>query len=1032
MVLNFILSKRKLIIFLGTIPWFSLTFMSAQRTDIYQLEAQYRTAPTLMLVTELSRAYQEQADWFRYIPQFNLDSTVFYFDKAIVLLENTKPLPFENLAEAYKNKSEFYYHVYKFPESVVAAKKARTYFEEMTSQKKQNTLLQYDILSNWSLAEVDNKNANYGLELFSKALALLQENTDIHIQALLLKDKGVFYSRYNNGLEQRDLGYLPFLEKSRGLYESFHNPQDNATLVTIYDNISWYYNVIEKYDSCDYYDAKIEILLPVLNDPLVSARFYVLKGNNYYRRKKYQEARKFTEQGRTIAETYKLEYTTIYTFSTFVLGTIFQKEGNYYEAAQYFTRAKELKNKNNYGDGNLSYLEAMTDLYEQKGDYPKALAFQKQLLDSTLSFVNRNSNDNLKKSELQLDVLKKEKELAQKRIETNLFVVAIAFVLLLLGLFAFYYNRERKRKAELEKQNHVIEEQAQALLQLDAAKTRFFANVSHELRTPLTLILGPLGSALKSNSLDGKNTTLVSLAKQHGQKLLSLVNEILDLTKLESGNMTTHEEATDVYNFLRRLISTLESYAEQRQINLVFDYDDNAPRGLMVDKPKLEKVFNNLISNALKFTPQGGTVTVKIKHDKSHWQLIVHDTGRGIHPDDLPHVFNRFYQTNQSNIAIEGGTGIGLALSKELAQVMGGNIKVESILNEGATFTLSLPKKEVWGISKEQINGFDEEINETITGEDSFVHPILLTENGNGKNNNATILVVEDNASLRNYLKLILSDKYNVVTAENGQEGLDKLRITNYELRNDFNNVANESDSSVISHQSSLKKLPDLIISDIMMPVMDGFQFIEKLKTEPHLSHIPIIMLTARAEMQDRIKALRIGVDDYLTKPFEEEELFARIKNLLNNAQVRKEIRQEAHQEFLQEQEQGQHSTPNTQYPIPNTQHHFSTEDLEWLNELKNTVQKHIGDYNLSVETIADLMHASRAPFFRRVQLLTGLTPHQYLQEIRFNHARQLLEHRSVSSVKAVAATIGIRKIQYFSEQFKERFGKLPSDYLDG
>ena len=1013
MLLKLISSNRKLIICGAILFEIFPLFIFAQRNEMLSLESQYKTTPTSQLLSELSKAYQDQADWFRYTPQFNLDSTIFYFDKATVLLENTKPVPFENLAEVYKNKSAFYYHVYKYAEASENASKAWTYFEQMPQAGKQNTILQYEILSNRAFTEVDNKDAKHGLEIFSKAFVLLQDNPDPAIQARVFKDKGYFYSRYNNGIEERTLECLPYLEKSKNLYESFHNSADNAALFTIYDCMSWIYNVVEKYDSCDYYDEKMEKMLPILKDPLLSARFYSLKGNNYYRRQKYKEARQFTEQSRAIAEKYKLEYTTIYTFSTFVMGTIVQKEGNYEEAIKYFEKGRALKVKNNYKDGDLAYLEAMRGLYEQKGDYKKALDFNMQYKDSLLVFLDRSSNDNLRKSELQLNVLRQEKELTQNRIKSNLYLFGFGIALILLGLAGFIYYRERKSRAKLEAKNKIIEEQAQALQQLDAAKTRFFANVSHELRTPLTLIIAPLGTALKSDKLGDKNFSLVALAQQHARKLLNLVNEILDLTKLESGKMMTHEEPTEIYNFLRRLISTFESYAVQKKIKLIFDFNADAPRSLMLDKPKLEKIFNNLLSNALKFTPFDGVITVKVTHHISDWQLSVTDTGRGIHPDDLPHVFNRFYQTNQTTFEIEGGTGIGLALAKELAQVMGGTLSVESILGNGATFMLSLPKKEVLGLAAES-----DDRQSALDDENALDNWEIASLNAKSETRNPkpeifqTVLIVEDNPSLRNYLQLILSDKYNVITAENGEKALAIL---------DFKFSSADLTPPENEPNSKLQNRPDLIISDIMMPVMNGFQLIEKLKADARLHAIPLVMLTARAEMQDKLKALRIGVDDYLTKPFEEAELFARIKNLLQNAAVRKQLREE----YVLTNADAEKTNESSDKLIGNP------EDAEWLESLKNTVHKHIGDYNLSLETVADMMHISRAQFFRRVHILTGLTPRQFLQEIRFNHARQLLEHRSVNSVKAVAAAIGIQKIQYFSEQFKERFGKSPSEYLN-
>ncbi len=586
---------------------------------------------------------------------------------------------------------------------------------------------------------------------------------------------------------------------------------------------------------------------------------------------------------------------------------------------------------------------------------------------------------------------------------------------------------------ELQKNVEELNAAQVQLKQLDAAKTRFFANVSHELRTPLTLMLAPLGTMLKSKTLDNRNFTLATLARQHSQNLLGLVNEILDLTKLESGKMETHEEPTEIYFFIRRLVATFESYAAQKGISLQLDFNSNAPHALMLDKPKFEKIFNNLLSNALKFTPQGGKITVKITQTTDKWRLAVIDTGRGIHPNDLPHVFNRFYQTNEAEVPTEGGTGIGLALCNELAQVMGGKISVESTLGNGATFILELPQQEVFGVESGELRAEREEIS-VESGELSVERKKIPVESGElSVESNldstlhaqlSTILVVEDNASLRDYLKLILSDKYNVVTAENGEEALTlmrgELRVKSYDAH-----------AQLATLHSQLK--PDLIVSDIMMPIMDGFQLLEKLKENPQFQQIPVVMLTARAEMQDKLKALTFGVDDYLIKPFEEEELFARIKNLLANADARNQvsgISSQANSNQLSAISHQPTSELNADSSKPIAQNSLLTADKEWLTDLEKMVREHIEDSNLSVDSLAEMMFMSRAQFFRRVETLTGLTPLNYIQELRFNHARSLLEQRKVSSVKAVAAAIGIQKTQRFSEQFKERFGKLPSEYF--
>ncbi len=1000
--------KRKLLCIVYIVTSICFSVANAQRSDIQQLESQYQAAPTPTpaLVFDLNKAYQEQANWFKISPQFNLDSVNFYYKKSIDLLETTQPLLHEQLVEVYLKFSEFSGSTSEGAKAEAQADKAAFYFQKADKHGGKLKMLEFDILDRQAMCKV-RSNPEQALKLIETAWVLLQDEKAPEIQAKLLRSKGLFYDLYL-GILKNDmpLSFVSFLEKSAQLYESFGKLDHNDALFSIYENLMWHYGAKEKIDSCDYYFEKMKQLLPILKNPILTNRYYSLRGNALIRRKQYKEAEVQILESLKLCETYHLKHTNIYRFNQNLMGFIAMKQGNYDAATAYFTTANDLAIRYNHTNKE-AFFEHMTELYEQKGDFAKALFYYKLYSDSAAAVRERASLEGLGKSELKLNILSREKELVQKSAERNLFFAATLITLLLLSLLAFIFLRERRSKAKLAEQNRIIEEQSQALRQLDAAKTRFFANVSHELRTPLTLMLGPLSTALKSNTLDNKNFTLVSLAKQHTKQLLGLVNEILDLTKLESGKMTVHEEPTDAYNFLRRLVATFESYATQKNIKLIFNFDTDVPKGLMLDKPKVERIFNNLLTNALKFTPKDGTISIKITHDPSTWQLIVTDTGSGIHPDDLPHVFNRFYQTTQTDVPVEGGTGIGLALSKELAQVLGGTLTVESTLGTGATFTLDLPKREVLGLPQEQLVETEED---DVILETKDITPSVLSNKNDSKIEQPTILVVEDNPSLRSYLTLILSDKYNVITAENGQEALKLI---------DNGEQAIENDSSL---------MPDLIISDIMMPLMDGFQLLEKLKTAENLQSIPIVMLTARAEMQDRLKALRIGVDDYLTKPFEEEELFARVKNLLYNAQVRKQMQQGDLVALKNNQQPIAEIIPS---PLSkNEKNQLSSENRVWLADLEKTIQQHIGDYNLSVDFIADEMHISRAQFYRRLQLLTGLTPNQYLQEIRFNHARQLLEKRNVSSVKAASAAIGIQKVQYFSDQFKERFGKLPSAYL--
>lgn len=967
---------------------------TAQRADLGQLESQWKASPTPERAVALSKACQDQAWWFFKRPQFNNDSSLFYFDKARNLLENSRDVSSEHLAELYTHLCEFRY--LRSEPKIAAEMGAKALFSfEKTDKTRQDKMLYYQILRRYALVELLNDHEQHGLELYKKSTALFQNETNPAIVAMLWKDKGIFHGYYSNGIDEPMQDILTSLLKSAEYYEKSAN-SNPMFLAEIYAELAWSYNIRETADtkaiadSCDLYYEKLRNTLPRLQNPLFDAQYYSQWGNKLFRRGRLDEAQYFTQISQRIIDTFQLYYHGNYAFGLNVLGTIAVEKQQWELAEAYFAKSREVSRQQNYSRSDATYLYHMTRLYQKKGDYKNAFITHGLYWELSDSLEAERSVKNLRESELQLSVLRQEHELQQKNAERKLFMAAMLIALSLLGLLSFIFLKERRSKAKLAAQNRIIEEQARALRQLDAAKSRFFANVSHELRTPLTLMLAPLGTALKSENLDERNSALVSLAQQNAVQLLGLVNEILDLTKLESGKMTLHEEPTNAYTFLRRLVATFESYAAQKQIKLMLEVDPDLPYTLMIDQAKTERIVNNLLSNALKFTPKNGVITVKAAHTPATWQLSVSDTGRGIHPDDLPHVFNRFYQTNQTELPVEGGTGIGLALSKELAQALGGDLNVESAFGQGATFTLSLPKREVLGHSPELTP--EKEAPAVIFKENLFEEQGEYVLDGrlqtSGK---ATVMVVEDNPSLRAYLKLILSADYLVVAVEDGQAALDFMN-------------------------GGQKPLPGLIVSDIMMPVMDGFQLIEKLKSDKRLQSIPVVMLTARAEMHDRLKALRIGVDDYLTKPFEEEELFARIKNLLNHAAMRQRF---------QADEQAEAAPEAGQTPIP-----LSTDNLIWLAELEQTVRQNIGNSYLSVDFLAEQMRLSRAQFYRRLQALTGLTPNQYLQEILFNHARQLLEQRQVNSVKAAAAAIGIHTVQYFSEQFKARFGKLPSTYL--
>lgn len=545
-------------------------------------------------------------------------------------------------------------------------------------------------------------------------------------------------------------------------------------------------------------------------------------------------------------------------------------------------------------------------------------------------------------------------------------------------------NQVQERTQQIQNDKQVIEKQAAELKNLDTLKSNFFANISHELRTPLTLMLAPIDSALKENSLNKRGTTFLQIAKENGKQLLKLINSILDLSKLEANKLDLHPESIAFYPLTRRIISTFESYAQSQGIRLFFNYQAEETLRLQLDVSKFEIIINNLLSNAIKFTPPKGKVEIVISDKSNHIEIIVKDTGRGIHPNDLPYVFNRFYQSKQANITAEGGTGIGLALCKELVQLFKGRISVESELGKGTTFLLNFPRIEAFDTMTPtpETDLIPKEI------ELHFEDEKLSVGIDNVKIKNRKILLVEDNPTLRNFLKLLLNH-HEVTTAGNGQEALDTLKILN----------------------------PDLIISDVMMPIMDGFQLLEQLKSNGKYRHIPILMLTARASMSDKLKALRIGVDDYMTKPFEQDELYARVDNLLKNVAERSK--------WIEEVESELDNIEPEKITIT-----ISDADKEWLETLEVLVEENIAVSSFNTNAMADELFMSRSQLFRRLKKITGLSPSQYLQEVRLKKAFELFENQTYSTVKAVASSVGFTHRNSFAAQFKERFGKLPSECL--
>lgn len=547
---------------------------------------------------------------------------------------------------------------------------------------------------------------------------------------------------------------------------------------------------------------------------------------------------------------------------------------------------------------------------------------------------------------------------------------------------------------QIRRDKQTIEEQAADLRKLDQIKSRFFANISHELRTPLTLILGPLHSALEKGEVDNRTRRWLQTARNSSQNLLHLVNSILDFSKLDAEKLELHESTFPLGKELSLTAAQFHSHAERHGIYFHFENEIPADVFVRLDLAKLQTILNNLLSNAIKYTGDGGEVVLRC-HDRTDQLLIsVEDTGRGIHSDDVDRIFQRFYQSRHGGSIAEGGSGIGLALCRELTRMMRGRIWVESEWGKGSRFFVELPKVVVEEEEQKNYGPVETDLPLLVghvgqaASDDPLKSPPAAAET-------PSVLIVEDNPDLREYLTGILSEKYTVQTAKNGQEALDYL----------LGVVAKGPEDPSVKMD-----LPDLILSDIMMPRMNGLQLLDRLKSHEQFKRIPVIMLTARAELEDKLNALRIGVDDYLVKPFVEEELLARIRNLLQNAHNRRLFRQEQPEE-------------ETDTAL------LSEADAEWLAELEAMIYEDMADSRFSVSWLADRAAISQRQLNRRLNQLIGLSANQYVHELRMHQARKLLEKGSYRSVAEVAYAVGYNSPRAFSRAYQERFGRLPSGY---
>lgn len=595
--------------------------------------------------------------------------------------------------------------------------------------------------------------------------------------------------------------------------------------------------------------------------------------------------------------------------------------------------------------------------------------------------------------------------------ETWGFYGACVLLLLALGTGAVRWRTRRlqQRQRHLEQQvadrteevrakNEQLAEQAERLQELDAAKSRFFANISHEFRTPLTLLLGPLDDALET---DG-SLSEEQLRRMHrnAERLQHLINQLLDLSALDAGGLTIEPAEHDLVPFVRQTARAFLPLAERKDLELVVEPE---PETLPwpVDRDKLEKVLANLFSNAINFTPSGGTVHVRLTTRSTDGAapeavLMVRDTGPGIPADEQDRLFDRFHQVDASSTRDQEGSGIGLALARELVELHGGTIEVESAEGEGATFFVHLPASPpVAQPRPDAEEGKPADSTETPTDPPAGVEPsevplpLSIASEGtqdeehppsDARRDRPVVLVVDDHADVRQYVRSVLEDRFEVQTAADGAEGLSKARDL----------------------------LPDCVVADVMMPELDGFAMGRALQDDPLTEGIPLLFLTARATEADEVEGLSLGADAYLTKPFSAEVLRARVRGLIEK------------RHRLRERLRGDGGVPDAPP---------STEASPFVEEVRAAIQDRLADPEFGVSELADALALSRSQLYRRLQAELDCSPSELIQQERLRQAHALLRQRE-GTVTEIGYAVGFNSLSHFCQVFRERYDTSPSDVL--
>ncbi|MCF8234415.1 MAG: tetratricopeptide repeat protein [Bacteroidales bacterium] len=914
-----------------------------------------------------------------------------------------------SMASVYNTKATIHYYKANYN---IAIK----WYEKALQTYESENLMKYAaiLLNNIGLALSETGNYKHALDYYFRALKLHEEHENQAGVAMTQANIGIVY--FN--LENPDKA-MEFYKKSLELRLKI---KDDFGIAACYNNMGNVYMRRGEYEKALEHFSKALDIFREKKDINNEAGSYLVIGNYYLKTGNSNKAidyyRKTLEIGRQIKSKNKIAYASLNIAEALI------SQGKYQEAYACLDESKRCFKE--MGDMKmLTYVyRSLTEYYENARLYHEALKSFKQYSQLHDSLLEVQSSKRVteaellyetKKKENEINLLTKEKELQslqmEKHQQRNRFMFILAAAILLLAGFLLWRFIEKQRSnkmlaqknkllaeksKQIEIQKQKIEEQIDKLKELDETKSRFFANISHEFRTPLTLIKGPVEDTIDHNQniLPETHVNNLKVSLQYINHLKKLTDQILDLTKLRAGRLTLKTRKQNLVPFAKRIINSFQS-AIMRKEN--FELSLIAPEDqvlLYFDEQKLETVLYNLLSNAVKHSGDEGKITLGIetgdylpKTTGDFVRISISDTGTGIREQDIKHIFSRFYSTKSEHGSFQEGTGIGLELTRELVELHGGQISVESTYGAGTCFYIDLPLGDDHlsenEIIKERITETEGELTKKELQE-TLENPPIYKQEKHAQKDAQKILVVEDNPEMRNYIIGFLKNDYNIIEAENGKEGLEK----------------------------TIREKPDLIISDLMMPEMNGMEFLQQLRANKSLRDLTFIMLTARADDEDRISGFKAKADEYITKPFSQEEIRLRIRNLL---QTRKQFKEKYSQKIL-----------SIQFDDPD----LIEADKTFLNKLQEIVIKNLPNADFSVNELAENAFLSERQLRRKINELTALSPVGFIRQIRLLKAKELLENKVYFSISEVSTAVGFNNPPYFSKVFKKMFGKTPQQFI--